>query len=114
MDLCLAIKKRLRELGLEQKELAAAAQVTDSYISQLLTGKKLPPDPDRTDIYEKMGKFLKLSNGELAKLARAQRTKCHRAQSNLRSIEKLTPIELLNLSKWICHGLLPGDCLIQV
>jgi len=73
MDLSLAIKTRLRELMLDQKDLAAAAEVTESYISQLLTGKKLPPAPDRTDIYEKMGKFLRLSNGELAKLARAQR-----------------------------------------
>jgi transcriptional regulator with XRE-family HTH domain len=63
----------LRELGLEQKDLAAAAEVTESYISQLLTRKKLPPAPDRTDIYEKMGRFLGLSNGELATLARAQR-----------------------------------------
>jgi len=63
----------LRELGLDQKNLAAAAEVTESYISQLLTRKKLPPAPDRTDIYEKMGRFLHLSNGELAKLARAQR-----------------------------------------
>ena len=73
MDLRLAIKTRLRELMLEQKDLAAAAEVTESYISQLLTGKKLPPAPDRTDIYEKMGRFLRLSNGELATLARAQR-----------------------------------------
>jgi transcriptional regulator with XRE-family HTH domain len=73
MDLSLAIKTRLRELKLEQKDLAAAVEVTESYISQLLTGKKLPPAPDRTDIYEKMGKFLQLSNGELEKLARAQR-----------------------------------------
>ena len=73
MDLCLAIKTRLQELGLEQKDLAAAAEVTESYISQLLTQKKLPPAPDRTDIYEKMSKFLQLTNGELAKLARAQR-----------------------------------------
>ena len=73
MDLCLAIKTRLRELGLEQKDLAAAAEVTESYISQLLTRKKLPPAPDRTDIYEKMSEFLQLSNGELAKLARAER-----------------------------------------
>ena len=73
MDVCSVIKARLRELGLEQKELAAAAEVTESYISQLLTRKKLPPAPDRTDIYEKMGRFLRLSNGELATLARAQR-----------------------------------------
>jgi transcriptional regulator with XRE-family HTH domain len=74
----LAIKKRLQELGLEQKGLAAAAEVTDSYISQLLNRKKLPPAPDRTDIYEKMDKFLKISKGELAKLARAQRLEEYR------------------------------------
>ena len=73
MDVCSVIKTRLEELGLEQKDLAAAAEVTESYVSQLLTRKKLPPAPGRTDIYEKMGRFLKLSKGELATLARAQR-----------------------------------------
>ena len=73
MDVCLVIKQRLEQLGFEQKDLAAAAEVTESYISQLLTRKKLPPAPDRTDIYEKMGKFLKLSSGRLAKLAELQR-----------------------------------------
>jgi transcriptional regulator with XRE-family HTH domain len=73
VDVCLVIKERLAELGLEQKDLAAAAEVTESYVSQLLTRKKLPPAPDRTDIYEKMGKFLKLSSGKLAKLAELQR-----------------------------------------
>ncbi|HEY5642305.1 MAG TPA: helix-turn-helix transcriptional regulator [Woeseiaceae bacterium] len=73
MDVCSVIKARLQELGFEQKDLAAAADVTESYISQLLNRKKLPPAPDRTDIYDKMGKFLRLSNGELATLARAQR-----------------------------------------
>lgn len=73
MDICLVIKARLGELGFEQKDLAAAAEVTESYVSQLLTRKKLPPAPDRTDIYEKMGKFLNLSGGKLAELADAQR-----------------------------------------
>jgi transcriptional regulator with XRE-family HTH domain len=73
VDVCLVIKERLEELGFEQKDLAAAAEVTESYVSQLLTRKKLPPAPDRTDIYEKMGKFLKLSSGKLAKLADGQR-----------------------------------------
>lgn len=73
MDVCLVIKERLEELGFGQKDLAAAAEVTESYVSQLLTRKKLPPAPDRTDIYEKMGKFLKLSSGKLAKLADVQR-----------------------------------------
>src|SRR5881396_653285 len=73
MDVCLVIRERLARLGLEQKDLAAAVEVTESYISQLLTRKKLPPAPDRTDIYEKMGKFLKLSSGKLATLAELQR-----------------------------------------
>jgi len=73
VDVCLVIKDRLEKLGLEQRDLAVAAEVTESYISQLLTRKKLPPASDRTDIYEKMGKFLKLSSGKLAKLADLQR-----------------------------------------
>ncbi len=73
MDVCLVIKERLEALGFGQKDLAAAADVTESYVSQLLTRKKLPPAPERTDIYEKMGKFLKLSSGRLAKLAELQR-----------------------------------------
>ena len=73
MDVCLLIRQRLEELGLEQKDLAAAAGVTDSYVSQLLTRKKLPPAPDRTDIYDKMGKFLKLPTGKLSGLAEHQR-----------------------------------------
>ena len=73
MDVCLVIKQRLEELGFEQRDLAAAAEVTESYISQLLTRKKLPPAPGRTDIYDKMGKFLKLPGGELSKLADHQR-----------------------------------------
>ena len=73
MDVCLAIKQRLEKLGLEQRDLAAAAEVTESYISQLLTRKKSPPAPGRTDIYDKMGKFLKLPSGKLAKLAEHQR-----------------------------------------
>ena len=50
MDVPFVIKRRLEEFGLEQRDLAQAAQVTDSYISQLLTGKKPPPAPNRTDI----------------------------------------------------------------
>ena len=73
MDVSLLIRNRLKELGLEQKDLAAAAQVTESYISQLLARKKAPPSPGRTDIYEKIGKFLKLPSVELSNLADLQR-----------------------------------------
>jgi transcriptional regulator with XRE-family HTH domain len=73
VDVCLVIKRRLGELGLGQKDLAAAAEVTESYVSQLLARKKLPPAPDRTDIYEKMAKFLKLPSDSLSKAAVIQR-----------------------------------------
>ncbi len=73
MDVPLIIRRRLKELGVDQKDLAFATQVTESYISQLLAGKKLPPAPDRTDIYGKLGKFLKLPAGELSRLASLQR-----------------------------------------
>ena len=73
MDVPLVIRDRLKELGMEQKDLAAAAQVTESYISQLLARKKAPPAPGRTDIYDKIGKFLRLPAGELSKLAELQR-----------------------------------------
>jgi len=73
MDVSFVIRQRLEELSLEQRDLAAAAQVTESYISQLLTGKKLPPEPNRTDIYDKMEKLLKVPSGKLSKLADLQR-----------------------------------------
>src|SRR5437867_2776447 len=73
MDVPLVIRQRLEELGAEQRALATAAQVTESYISQLLTRKKAPPAPNRTDIYAKMETFLKLPRGELSKLANLQR-----------------------------------------
>ncbi len=73
MDVSLLIRHRLKELGLEQKDLAAAAQVTESYISQLLARKRAPPSPGRTDIYEKIGRALKLPSGELSKLADLER-----------------------------------------
>ena len=63
------IGRRLKETGLEQRDLARAAQVTESYISQLLTRKKAPAAPDRTDLYDKLGKVLKFPHGELARLA---------------------------------------------
>lgn len=73
MDVSLLIKQRLAELGLDQKDLAEAAQVTESYVSQLLARKKAPPAPNRTEIYDRIGEFLRLPSGELSKLAEIQR-----------------------------------------
>ena len=88
MDISLLIRERLSELGLDQKDLAAAAQVTESYISQLLARKKAPPAPGRTDIYEKIGQFLSLPSDELAKLADVQR----QAELKKRAVEAPGPL----------------------
>jgi transcriptional regulator with XRE-family HTH domain len=73
VDVCFVIQQRLKELSLEQRDLAAAAQVTESYISQLLTRKKAPPATDRTDLYERMNAFLKLPKGQLSAMVKEQR-----------------------------------------
>ena len=68
------VRSRLETLGYGQKDLAEAVQVTDSYISQLLTRRKAPPDRDRTDIYPKMEAFLQFESGELERLVEIART----------------------------------------
>lgn len=73
MDFPTLIRSRLAALGYGQKDLAQAAQVTDSYVSQLLSRKKAPPARNRTDIYSKMEAFLQLRPGELGRLAESER-----------------------------------------
>lgn len=72
MDIASALRRRLKETGAEQRELAASAGVTEGYVSQLLSGKKAPPAPGRTDIYEKMEAFLRFPEGFLSNLAELQ------------------------------------------
>ena len=74
MDFVTLVRSRLATLGYAQKELARAVQVADSYVSQLLTRKRPPPAPDRTDIYPKMEAFLGLEPGALGRLAELERT----------------------------------------
>lgn len=73
MDVAELIQQKMNELRLDQRALADAAEVTESYISQLLTRKKMPPAPERTDIYNKLGRVLKLPPGKLAALSDLQR-----------------------------------------
>jgi transcriptional regulator with XRE-family HTH domain len=68
------VRSRLKALGYEQKDLARAARVTESYVSQLLSRRKAPPAPSRTDIYGKMEAFLEIESGELGRLAAIERT----------------------------------------
>lgn len=82
------MKSRLTKLGYGQKDLARAAQVTESYVSQLLGERKTPPGRDRTDIYAKMEAFLKLVPGELGRLAEIERAE-ERARRAGRSPEPM-------------------------
>src|SRR5262249_30610651 len=75
MDVPHLIQQKLTELGLDQRDLADAAEVTESYISQLLSRKKAPPAPERTDIYDKLGRVLKLPPGKLEGLENQQQKK---------------------------------------
>lgn len=72
MDFAFVVRKRLEELDLDQRDLANACEVTESYISQLVGRKKLPPVPNRTDLYDKMSGLLGLPREELARLAALQ------------------------------------------
>ena len=77
--------------------MAAAAQVTEPYISQLMTGKKAPPAPDRTDIYRRMETFLKLPAGKLAALAALERL----ITQKLLDVVKRVTKEELDDEKWL-------------
>ena len=72
MDFVLTVRQRLEELALGQRDLASAADVTESYISQVMSRKKLPPLPNRTDIYDKISGLLGVPRDELARLAALQ------------------------------------------
>jgi len=67
------VRSRLASLDYGQKDLALAARVTESYVSQLLTRRKSPPAPERTDIYGKMAALLEIEPGELERLAEIER-----------------------------------------
>jgi transcriptional regulator with XRE-family HTH domain len=73
MDFPRLVRQRLKELGVDQRALAAAAEVTESYVSQLLTGKKPPPAPERTEVYAPMEIVLRLPPGQLSRLAELHR-----------------------------------------
>jgi hypothetical protein len=73
MDVAMLISRRLNELGLDQRSLAQAAEVTESYISQLLSRKRDPPSAERSEIYDKMDAFLELPAGELKRVLSLQR-----------------------------------------
>lgn len=67
------LRRRLRETGRSSKELAEAVQLPREYIDDLIAGRRRPPLPGGTDVYEKMTSFLRLSRNDLVLCARAER-----------------------------------------
>ncbi len=67
------LRRRLKEVDRTPAELAEAAQVPLEYIEDLLAGRRRPPLPGRTDLYDRMTAFLRLSHKDLVLCASAQR-----------------------------------------
>lgn len=67
------VRRRLKELQRTPRELADAMQVPESYVEDLLAGRRRPPAPGRADVYDRMTKFLRLHRNELSTSARAER-----------------------------------------
>src|SRR5437899_2634537 len=67
------LRRRLRELKRTPRELADAVNVSEDYMADLVTGRRRPPAPGRTDLYAPMTKFLRLHRNDLPTCARAER-----------------------------------------
>lgn len=72
--------RKLLQQGLEDTkrtaaDLAQAVEVPVHYVNDLLSGRRRPPLPARTDLYEKMTRYLRLGRTDLSDCARAERSK---------------------------------------
>jgi len=73
VDVCLVIKRRLDELGFGAERSGDRRRSYRVLYFPAAYSEEIAPAPDRTDIYEKMAKFLKLPSDRLSKLADHQR-----------------------------------------
>ena len=67
------LRRRLKETKRTPEELAEAVEVPPEYVADLISGKRRPPLPGRTDVYERMTRFLGLGRTDLAACATAER-----------------------------------------
>ena len=74
MDLALFTRNRLKQLRLGPRNMARASRMTESYIARLRApnGPQTTAKPPDTDD-DQLERVLKLSQGQLAKLADLQR-----------------------------------------
>jgi hypothetical protein len=67
------LRRRLKELERTPADLAEAVQLPIDYIEDLLSGKRRPPQPGWTDLYDRMTQYLKFGRNELSASAIAER-----------------------------------------
>ncbi len=67
------LAKRLKELEHTTQALAEAAEVPIEYIDDLMAGKRPPPLPGRSDLYDRMASFLKVALSDLELCATFER-----------------------------------------
>jgi len=67
------LKRRLKQLEKTAVELAEAVQLPLEYIEGLISGKRRPPQPGWTDLYDRMTQYLKFGRNDLAAAAIAER-----------------------------------------
>jgi hypothetical protein len=66
------LQRGLRETEQSAADLAEAVQVPHEYMADLIAGRRRPPRPERTDLYEGITSFLRLGRNELAGCASAE------------------------------------------
>ncbi len=99
------VRRRLRELKRTPRELAEAVQVSETYIADLVAGRRRAPAPGRMDVYAPMTKFLKLHRNDLPTCAKAERegeTKSRRrAHPDVRRhmLDLCDPVRARNLAR---------------
>src|SRR5688572_17650767 len=67
------VLERLHETKHSTTELAEVLELPVSYVTELMSGRRRPPMPSRTDVYDKMTRFLRLGRNDLADCATAER-----------------------------------------
>jgi hypothetical protein len=103
------LNRRLRQLKRTPGELAAAARVSESYITELMAGRRRAPAPG-SDVYVTMGKFLGLHRDDLPSCARAERAAerpgLRRASPEVRRIvlELCDPQQVKSLSRRLARA----------
>jgi hypothetical protein len=68
------LRQALRQAQRSADELAAAIQVSPQYVQDLIAGRRRPPLPGRTDVYDRMASFLRLGRHALETCALAERS----------------------------------------